>query len=557
MIYTIQNYIKNKYQLDYWPTFTRPEYQFGDFATNIAMILAKSKSINPRELALDLSNDLMSQFPTQLVSAEVAGPGFVNIKLSDQVISEMLSMSVAKTFEHQQILCEYSDPNPFKVLHAGHLYTSIVGDAIANMHQLAGANVVRLNFGGDVGLHVAKNMWAIVKYLGGVFPAKLDEIEPNSRAEFLSKRYVEGNAGYEQNEAIKAEIVEYNKAVYQLHFDNDHVSDFAKIYWTCRTWSYAYFDAFYGRVGTKFDRYIPESMTAPLGLQIVKQQLGLGVYELSDKAVIFAGSRYGLHDRVFINSAGLPTYEAKDVGLIFTKEELYHPDKSIIITANDITEYMKVVLKSVEQYAPEVANKTKHITHGVVKLAGGVKMSSRLGNFLKAEDILDLAKTEYDAVQATEQAKTVANTVVLAAVKYAFLKQGIGGDVIYDPKDSLSMVGNSGPYLLYSYARSCALLEKAEGAVSAMGSDFTELERKFALLLSDYPEIFQKALTSQSPMEICNYAYELAREFSRFYENNQIVDDPRQSHRLVLVIKFQTTLKSCLNILGIQEVQKM
>ena len=178
-------------------------------------------------------------------------------------------------------------------------------------------------------------------------------------------------------------------------------------------------------------------------------------YEMSNGAVIFDGDKLGLHTRVFINKEGVPTYEAKDVGLIFTKWDDYHFDKSVVITGSEQLEYMKVVLKSIEQYAPELVEKTTHLTHGLVKLPGGVKMSSRKGNFLKAVDVLNLVKEEFKSDYNSEDEK-----IPLAATKYAFLKYKMGGNIIFDPKESVKMTGNSGPYLLYSAVRAKKILAK-------------------------------------------------------------------------------------------------
>src|SRR5690606_38411378 len=141
---------------------------------------------------------------------------------------------------------------------------------------------------------------------------------------------------YEDDEVSKKEIIETNKRVYQVHSENDKTSPFAEIYWTTRQWSYDYFDVLYNQLEVRpFDRYIPESEVAPLGLEVVSEQVESGVYEESDGAVVFNGEKVGLHTRVFITSEGLPTYEAKDVGLSLTNWRDYQFNESIIITANE------------------------------------------------------------------------------------------------------------------------------------------------------------------------------------------------------------------------------
>jgi arginyl-tRNA synthetase len=529
---------------------TRPDEQFGDYATNVALQLAKRVGKNPREIGEALAEKLRSDLGEKVSEVSIAGPGFINLRLSDVALLEAIKAQPAKSLAGQVIVAEYSDPNPFKVLHAGHLYTSIVGDAIANLLEQAGGEVHRVNFGGDVGLHVAKTMWAILKNLGGELPEKLDDTSENERADWLSERYIEGNAAYDSDESVKSEMVAINKRVYQLHADNDHESAFAQIYWTTRDWSYQYFNAFYDRIGSKFEKYYPESETAPLGQATVREHVG-EVYMESQGAIIFDGEKYGLHTRVFINSEGLPTYEAKDVGLIMKKWDDYHFDRSIVITGNDIVEYMKVVLKSIEQFQPELSGRTKHLTHGIVKLYGGVKMSSRLGNILRAIDVIDAAAVANKELTGQENDATV-----LGAVKYAFLKQRMGGDIIYDPAESVSLEGNSGPYLQYAHARARSILNKADAAGSLEGV-FETGERSLLRKISEYPEMVDLATTELMPHHICTYLYELAQNFNRFYEHNRVIGDPRQQLRLGLVSTYADTLKAGLNLLGIIAPDKM
>jgi len=531
---------------------TRPEEQFGDYATNAALQLSKQLGKNPREIAETLAVKLRENLHEQISDVLVAGPGFINLKLSDPALVASLEAKPQQSLTDQTVVAEYSDPNPFKVLHAGHLYTSVVGDAIANLLETAGATVHRVNFGGDVGLHVGKTMWAILRELGGENPDKLAAIPEAGRSDWMALAYVQGTRAYEEDEAAKPEITDLNKRVYQLYADNDHDSPFAKIYWTCRQWSYDYFDSFYERIGTKFEKYYPESETAPLGLQTVRDHID-EVYEESDGAVIFNGEKYGLHTRVFINSGGLPTYEAKDVGLVMKKWQDYEFDQSIVITGNDIIEYMKVVLKSIEQFMPELSARSRHLTHGIVKLAGGTKMSSRKGNILRAADVLTAA------AEANKQAKgRDSEQTVLGAVKYAFLKIRTGGDVIYDPVESVSLEGNSGPYLQYAHARARSILRKAGGEPGKLPDAGLEPgERSLARKISEYSETVDKAVAELMPHHVCSYLYELAQVFNRFYEHNRVIGDDRQDLRLALVGRYAETLRGGLDLLGIVAPEQM
>ncbi len=553
---TIATAVRELYGLDGSVELTRPDEQFGDYATNVALQLAGRLNQSPRLIAEALAVKLRENSRGQIREVTIAGPGFINLSLTDAALTKALTAQPNQSWAGKVAVAEYSDPNPFKVLHAGHLYTSVVGDSIANLLEHAGAIVHRVNFGGDVGLHVGKTMWAILQKLGGEYPEKLSAIAPLERSEWMAEAYVAGTAAYEDDVAAKALIIALNKQVYKIQTEQDHDSGLAQIYWTCRGWSYDYFNAFYERIGTHFEKYYPESETAPLGLKTVKEQLEHGVYEESDGAVIFDGDKYGLHKRVFINSQGLPTYEAKDVGLIMCKWEDYHFDSSVIITGNDIIEYMKVVLKSVEQFRPELSARTKHLTHGIVKLAGGTKMSSRKGNILRAVDVLEAAAAANKAIANNEDER-----VTLGAVKYAFLKQRTGGDIIYSPTESVSLEGNSGPYLQYAHARARSIVRKAGATVvgsdDLLGAELEPAERSFARKIGEYNEVVDKAVDELMPHLVCAYLYELAQTFNRFYEHNRVLDDPRQGVRLSLVQAYTARLHEGLGLLGIYAPEKM
>jgi arginyl-tRNA synthetase len=542
--------VKDLFGVDASTELTRPDEQFGDYATNVALRLSKQVGKNPREIGEALREKLAADH--RLQSVEIAGPGFLNLTLTDEALIAASAAEASKSFSGKKILVEYSDPNPFKPLHAGHLYTTLVGDTIARLVENAGAETIRLNYGGDVGLHVGKSMWAIVRSFGGEYPEKLQAIAENERPAWLGARYVEGNNAYEDDEAAKAEIVSVNKRVYQLHAEGDHDSPFAQIYWTCRQWSYDYFALLYHQLEVApFERYIPESEVTQLGITTVREQLEKGVFKKSDGAVVFTGEDYGLHTRVFINSEGIPTYEAKDVGLSLTKWRDYHFDESVIITANEQAQYMQVVIKAIEQFEPEAAERTKHLTHGVVKLQGGVKMSSRKGNVVTALEILDAA---HEAGK--ESGLNPSEETILAAVKYAFAKNRIGGDIVYDPKESIALEGNSGPYLQYAHARARSILAKAEKERAEL-ADLQGDERGLLRKITEYNEVVELATAELMPHHVCTYLYELAQKFNQFYEHNRVIGDDREAVRLQLVAHYADTLKNGLSLLGIMAPDRM
>jgi arginyl-tRNA synthetase len=566
----VQSAVRDLFGEDVEVELNRTNEQFGDFATNVAMRLSKKLSQNPR----DIAEKIVSQLEKQNVFAkvEVAGPGFINLTLTDKVLAELATSEPTRLLSGKKVLVEYSDPNPLKPLHAGHLYTTLVGDTIARLVESAGAETIRINYGGDVGLHVGKSIWAIIKYLGGELPEKLADIKESERPAWLGQRYVEGNNAYEDDEAAKKDIIIRNRQIYEIHAENDHESPLAQIYWTVRQWSYDYFQILYDQLQVKpFDRFIPESEVTLLGVDTVQKQLDNGVFEKSGDAVIFDGEKHGLHTRVFINSEGIPTYEAKDVGLSLTKWNDYKFDQSIIITAHEQEQYMQVVIKAIEQFAPEPAQRTKHLTHGVVKLSGGIKMSSRKGNVVTALEILEAARQA-----GRETGSEPSEDTILAAVKYAFAKNRIGSDIAYDPKESIALEGNSGPYLQYAHARARSILSKSSlnrhpeldsgSNIDAKISDHVwndsigELEpdeRSLLRKIGEYAEVIEKAANELLPHYICTYLYELAQTFNRFYEKNRVIGDEREAVRINLVSLYAQNLRSGLDLLGIHAPDKM
>lgn len=539
-----------------------------DFATNVAMKvagvlrqkegtsdLAASVPANPRKIAEEIMVSLRAD-DDFLFEVEIAGPGFLNFIARDEYWKQEIAKYATKLSENishgeysgQTVICEFSDPNPFKVLHVGHLYTSVVGDSVSRLVEFAGGKVIRANFGGDVGLHVAKTLYVVMR----------DGLDTND-IETIAKCYVEGTRAYEEDKKVKAEITRLNKMIYEIAEAGpekkweDDKAQIAELYWQGRKVSYQYFEDFYKRVGVKFDKYYPESEVAPRGLKEVSEHIG-DVYEQSDGAVIFPGEKYDLHTRVFINAEGLPTYEAKDVGLLFTKWDDYHFDKSIVITGNDIIDYMKVVLKSVSLYAPELVERTVHVTHGNVRLPGNEKMSSRKGNFIKAVDVLNEV-TELTAKDTKDE--KIAAMTSMAAVKYAFLKYKIGGNIEFNAKESVSTTGNSGVYLQYSVVRAAKILEKATGERSAEASLLNEHEKNLIRKVAMYKAVLAEAVRDLAPHKIANYLYGTAQEFSRFYENVKVAGSEQEAERAQIVRAYLNVMTHGLGLLGIEVPEEM
>ncbi|HEX7484438.1 MAG TPA: arginine--tRNA ligase, partial [Candidatus Saccharimonadales bacterium] len=304
---------------------TRPDAQFGDYATNVALQLAKPLGKNPREIAEEIAVKLREN--EDFTEVSVAGPGFINIRLGDAALLSLTRKNPKPVYAGQKIVFEYSCPNAFKELHTGHLYQTVFGDIASRLMLVGGADLQRTSFGGDVGLHVAKCLWGMVAELGGEHPEKLETVstDPFERSRWISNCYVRGAKAYEEDAQAKTDIDELNKTIYGFHSADDRTSPLAQMYWATRQWSYDYFDAFYKLIDVEAMRYYPESQTAVVGMKVVEEQLEKGTLKKSDGAIVFEGDESKhLHTRVFVTSKGLPTYETKDIGVIWMEKEDYN-----------------------------------------------------------------------------------------------------------------------------------------------------------------------------------------------------------------------------------------
>jgi arginyl-tRNA synthetase len=306
------------------------------------------------------------------------------------------------------------------------------------------------------------------------------------------------------------------------------------------------------RLGSKpvEKRYL-ESVADAVGVKTVREHIG-EVFAESNGAVVFAGEAFGLHTRVFIASRGTGLYEARDLGLMQLKNEDFRPAKSYIVTAEEQKEYFKVVIKAAELALPELNGVTQNISTGTVKLSTG-KMSSRTGEILNIEWLF---KQLQDALVERGGSKDDTDTVI-GALRYAMLKVRIGSDVIFDVNASLSLEGNSGPYLQYAHARARSILAKSQTEPSRGAGVFDEWERALIVKLSEYNEVLAAAVVELHPHMVATYLYELAQEFNRFYEHSRVIGSEREALRLWLVSRYADTLKAGLGVLGIPAPEKL
>ncbi len=453
-------------------------------------------------------------------------------------------------------MIEYTQPNSFKPFHIGHLMSNAIGESLSRIFEYSGAQTIRANYQGDVGPHVAKAMWVLIKK-----GKPADDLSVSEKAGYIGQCYVEGNSAYESDTGAKEEIDQLNKKIYEKSDE-----DINALYDWGREVTLDAFEDIYKVLGTKFDEYYFESDMASLGKQIVLDNTGK-VFSESDGAIVFEADKYDskLHTRVFVNSKGLPTYESKEIGLTVTKFEKESPDLSVVVTAVEQADYMKVIAKAVSILHPDYEDKMKHISHGMMRFSDG-KMSSRTGNVITGESLLQEAQekvlqklTEKDFSE--EDKNSIATKVSVAAVKYSILKQALGFNIVYDFDESISFEGDSGPYLQYATVRANALIKKAEteqiSSAVNMPEDWevTLLERN----LSRFPEVVSRSMDELEPHHIAVYMTELSSSFNSFYGQGKIVnaDDSSSGYRVALTQAFYKTMKNGLYLLGIETVDKM
>lgn len=539
----VDTYIKEIFYEEVDSELTRPDPQYGDFACNIALQLGKKLKKNPRDIAQAVVDQLAQ---TDIVaSAEVAGPGFINIWVSDTYLMGYAEAAkLYQPYKNKKVVIETNNPNPFKAMHIGHAFNAIVAETIANLLEAGGAEIHRVSYHGDVGSHVGKSMYSLLRYVNGDL-SKLKSIPAQERNSFMSKMYAEGAKAYKDSESAKAEI---DKLAEQSFVLEDFL--YKEVYETVKRWSFDQIDELVARLGNKpIEKRYLESEADILGVKTVKAHSG-DVFIESEGAMVFPGSKYGSFDNVFVSSNGRGLYGARDLGLMQLKNNDYHADKSYIVTAEEQRDYFKGVIKAAELCLPELKDVTINIPTGTVKLTSG-KMSSRSGEVIEVDWLF-----EQIASAIKERGSEANEAIMTSAMRYQFLKVRIGSDVIFDVNEASSIQGNSGPYLQYAYARACSVLAKSSDS-NVTFENLTKEEHQLLLKTSEFNEVFERSVTELMPHHICAYLYQLTQEFNRFYEKNRVIGDGREAIRLALIKLYIANLRRGLLLLGIPAIESM
>jgi len=569
------------------------DFDNGDYSTNVAMKacsflkdetkknynLEKRKQVqlnitrqgsnltNPKELAEKIAENIRQNKARHFIEEiQVAGNGFINFYLDrefftkkvEEILKDKKNWGKNNLLAGKKVMVEYTQPNPFKPFHIGHLMSNAIGESISRIVEFSGAKTVRANYQGDIGPHVAKAIYGLKKF---GMPDQNDTV--SEKAQYIGECYSKGSFLYDTDEEAKKEIDEINKKIY----DKSDI-ELNKIYSWGRKITLDAFEKIYKTLGTKFDKYYFESKMAPIGEKIVKNNVGK-VFEKSDGAIIFHGENYDkkLHTRVFVNSQNLPTYETKELGLTLTKFKKCLFGKklnlSIVTTAVEQAEYMKVVQKAISLIHPKLENRMKHITHGMMRFAFG-KMSSRTGNVITGESLLQdstdvILEKIKDREFNEEKKKEISEIVAVSALKYSILKSSLGSDIIFDFEKSICFEGDSGPYLQYTVVRANSILNKVKDFDFENKKEISEEVTNLEKILYQFPEVVERSYEEFAPHYIATYLTELSSAFNTFYGNTKILDVENSfaNYHLDLVKAFSQTMKNGLWLLGIQIPEKM
>ncbi|MDB5244643.1 MAG: argS [Parcubacteria group bacterium] len=519
------------------------EAAHGDYTTNAAMAVAKALKQNPREVADSLAASLRSMLAEVASNVEVAGPGFINVTLSQGYVTLAIAEADAQkegwgkgVIENdKRVIIEYSNPNAFKEMHVGHLVGTVVGEAVSRLIENSGAAVARDTFGGDIGPNVAKALWSLRK--NGV----LEPVMPSE----VGDAYTEGSTAYENDAQAKAEIDALNQAIYA---GTDH--ELMELWRKGREVSMGEFRRIWRILGTHFDFEFFDSDTTEIGIRVVHDGLAKGVFEKSDGAIVYNGEGKGVHTMVFITSHDTPTYEAKDIGLAFLKEERWPSDHSIIVTGNEQSGRFKTVLCALGDVAPLLSKKMSHVATGFLKLSSG-KMSSREGNVITAAEFI--TAVIQTAAEKNED-PLIAEQVAVGAIKYMVLRQSPGSDIIFDAEKSLSLEGDSGPYLQYALVRAKSVIAQASTTPITGAPEVPYLIERIIL---HYPEVAARAAKELAPNLLVNYLTELAGCWNSFYAKERIVGGDFEAHKLLVARAFVQTMTNGLTLLGIPTPERM
>lgn len=564
---------------------TRKEFE-GDFTFVVFPYLKVSKK-NPEETAKAIGEYLLAN--TDFVDKYNVVKGFLNISLKKTVWTQIFK-SIFENENHgagpanaKKVVVEYSSPNTNKPLHLGHMRNIFLGYSVANILKTAGYDVVKINLVNDRGIHICKSMLAYQKFGSGETPEssgiKGDHLIGNYYVRFDQeyKKEIEQlvATGKTKDEAEKeAPILKEAQEMLRKWEEGDE--EVVNLWKKMNGWVYEGFNITYDRMGVDFDQYYYESDTYLLGKDIVDEGLKKGVFHKRDDGSVWCDlSAEGLDEKLLLRADGTSVYMTQDLGTADLKYKDYQFDHSIYVVGNEQDYHFQVLFLILKKLGRSYAEGMYHLSYGMVDLPSG-KMKSREGTVVDADDLIDemvdTARRHTEELGkidgfTPEQAKELYEILALGALKFFLLKVDPKKRMLFNPEDSIQFHGTTGPFIQYTHARISAIVRKAE----EMGVDYKsfdisaienlhETELPIVFLLNQYPEIVAEAAKNYSPSLIAQFAYDLAKEYNRFYTEVPIFKEGIENllkFKVAFSYTVARTIKSAMGLLGIRVPDRM
>ncbi|MBR9675400.1 arginine--tRNA ligase [Candidatus Woesearchaeota archaeon] len=530
-----------------------PDDRFGDYAFG-CFILSKELRKAPNQIAVDLEKKVRSD--DVIEGVKVVGP-YLNFFIKKEVFLESLKTSgVTKNTKPEKVVVEYSSPNTNKPLHLGHVRNIVLGESTSRLLEEVGNKVIRSCLVNDRGIHISKSMLAYQKWG--------DERNPDKKTDhFVGDWYVRYNKEAEKNPDLEEEAFELLRK--WEAGDKKVVTLWKKM----NSWVYKGFDETYKKLGIIFDKTYYESDHFSSGKEIVKNALSKKIFVLDDKKNITVPlSKYGFdNDKVVLRADGTGVYLTQDIYLAKKKLDDYKYDKSIYVVGSEQKLHFEQLFKTLDLLGLVKTKDLFHLSYGLVYLPDG-KMKSREGVVVDADDIISemtsLAVEEINKRHKLSKAEVDrrADIIGLAALKFFILKHDPLKDMTYDPKESISFEGETGPYIQYSYARIKSILRKAKISKDVVPKSFSSVSYKEYVLakkLLEFSEVVSYAASNLKPSSVARYLIDLAQIFNTFYINHRILGEEKSVYdkRIFLIQKTAGVLKEGLSLLGVSVLEEM
>jgi len=541
---------------------TPPQPEFGDLASKISFLLPKKLKKSPFDIADEIIKKIKIPNDSLINKVEAKG-GYINFFFNYPKITKIILKTILKEKDSygysgigkkKTIMVEFAHPNTHKGFHIGHLRNISTGESISRILEFTGHKVIRANYQGDIGLHVAKALWGFINLYKCKTPKE-------KKGEWIGGVYTEVNKKFSDDEKVNNEVLDINNRLYSGD------KKIIELWKTTRKWCLDDFENIYKQLGTKFDKYYFESQVERRAVEISKELLKRSVAKLSDGAIIIDLSKYDLSTFVLLTSEGNPVYESKDLALAERQFGDFKIDRCIHVVGSEQKLYFQQLFKVFELINSPAAGKSYHLVYELVNLKTG-KMSSRLGSVVLYTQLRDkiLEKIQKEIEErnpnlSKKEKQSLAEKIAVGALKYGMLSMSCDKVLIFDWEKSLMLEGNTGPYLQYAHTRCNGILNKAKKwEENVVNENLTSEEQRLVKKLSDFPTLVQQSLRDFRPHYLCNYAYELATMFSEFYHFCPVLKAEKKeliNFRLSLVKATKITLKNCLFLLGIETPEKM